>query len=316
MTVGILAALFACLTFGTSSVMQALGARKSQEAALARGDQGQETATGGPTWRATLAAMLTVAFIIGTVLDVLAFAGNAVAAKLAPLFLTQTIISANLVVTAVLGIFVLGIRLYARDWVAIAVVIIALGALGIAAKGEGHKQGTAVFHWLLFGLTVGFVLLSLGLIRWLGSKAAIVAGLAAGLLFGGVAIAVRILHGISHFDLGAIVADPALYTLVIAGAGGFYLHTVALQLGSVNGATAALVVGETVVPGIIGVIWLGDQADPGLRWLAILGFVFAVVGAVAVAWFGAAESDGHGGPVSEPPAEDDRVLVNGLDTAN
>lgn len=65
-----------------------------------------------------------------------------------------------------------------------------------------------------------------------------------------------------------------------------YLHTVALQIGSVNGATAALVVGETVLPGAIGVLWLGDASRAGLAWMALLGFVLAVAGAVAVAWFG------------------------------
>ena len=70
-----------------------------------------------------------------------------------------------------------------------------------------------------------------------------------------------------------------------------YLHTVALQIGSVNGATAALVVGETVVPGILGVLWLGDASRPGFAWVAVLGFVVAVAGAVAVAWFGEPEAD-------------------------
>ncbi len=83
---------------------------------------------------------------------------------------------------------------------------------------------------------------------------------------------------------------------MLAGAGGFYLHTVALQLGSVNGATAALVAGETVVPGVVGVLWLGDTFRPGLGWLAVLGFFLAVAGAVAVAAFGAADADGPADP--------------------
>ncbi|HZA11871.1 MAG TPA: hypothetical protein VE759_17850, partial [Mycobacterium sp.] len=74
-----------------------------------------------------------------------------------------------------------------------------------------------------------------------------------------------------------------------AGLGGFYLFTVALQLGSVNGAAAALVVGETVVPGITGVILLGDTAERGLGWLVAVAFVGAILGAVAVAIFGAAD---------------------------
>jgi hypothetical protein len=52
------------------------------------------------------------------------------------------------------------------------------------------------------------------------------------------------------------------------------------------------VVGETVVPGILGVLWLGDSSRPGLAWLAVLGFVLAVAGAVAVAWFGESGAPG------------------------
>lgn len=290
MIIGILAALFACIAYGVSSVMQAYGARSARQAAAARGESGFETDKGAPTMRSTMAAVLTTAFIVGTVLDVVGFGGSAVSARLIPLFLSQTIVSANLVVTAILGIFVLGINLHRRDWLAIAVVIVALFALGISADSEGHGHDAAWFHWGLLAVTLALFAGSIGLIRWLGSRAAIAAGLCAGAMFGAVAIAVRILHGISDFDVVDILTDPAAYALAVAGIGGYYLHTVALQLGSVNGATAALVVGETVVPGLVGIIWLGDNALPGRTWLAVLGFIFAVVGAVTVAWSGAVEA--------------------------
>jgi hypothetical protein len=87
-----------------------------------------------------------------------------------------------------------------------------------------------------------------------------------------------------------MIADPALWAIAVAGVGGFYLFTVALQLGSVNGAAAALVAGETVVPGITGVVLLGDTAAPGMGWLVAVAFLGAVSGAVAVAIFGATES--------------------------
>lgn len=290
MIIGVLAALFACVAYGVSSVMQAYGARQSKQKAVADGLEGFETDTGAPSMKSTIAAALTLAFIVGTCLDVFGFIGGAVSARLVPLFLSQTIISANLVVTAVLGIFVLGINLHRRDWLAITVVILALFALGFSAEPEGSGQDTAWFHWGLLAITVVLIAGSIGLIQWLGSKAAIAAGLCAGTMFGVVAISVRVMDGVSDFDIGEILADPAAYALVISGVGGFYLHTVALQLGSVNGATAALVVGETVIPGLVGIIWLGDNALPGRTWLAVLGFIFAVVGAVAVAWSGAVEA--------------------------
>jgi drug/metabolite transporter (DMT)-like permease len=290
MIAGILAALFASVAYGVSSVLQALAARRSHAAAVARGDTGLSTATGGPTLRSTIAAMLSVLFIVGTMLDVLGFVGGAVSARLTPLFLSQTIISANLVITAILGIVVLNIRLHLRDWLAIATVIAALCALGVSAKENPRQTESMLFHWAVLAATVALVVVSVAIVRWLGSRAAIAAGLAAGALFGAVAISVRILDGLDPFSLSSLFTDPALYALAIAGGGGFYLHTVALQLGSVNGATAALVVGETVVPGVIGVLFLGDETVRGLAWLAVVGFVAAVVGAVTVAWSGAVEA--------------------------
>jgi drug/metabolite transporter (DMT)-like permease len=290
MLTGLLAALVASVTYGTSSVLQAYGARRSATAARARGAVGQFTATGAPTMISTVAAVLTLWFIIGSVLDIIGFAGGALAARLLPLFLCQTIISANLIVTALLGTVVLGIRLHGRDWAAIATVILALVALSFSAGSEGHGDGNAATHWGLLIACAGILLLGLLTVRRMGSAGAIAAGLIAGLLFGGLAIAVRIVDGVDPVEWSKMVADPAAWTIALAGIGGFYLHTVALQLGSVNGATAALVAGETVVPGIVGVLLLGDTSRHGMEWLALLGFILAVGGAVAVAIFGSAEA--------------------------
>jgi hypothetical protein len=43
-----------------------------------------------------------------------------------------------------------------------------------------------------------------------------------------------------------------------------------------------------VGPAAIGVVWLGDRTREGLTWLAVLGFVVAVAGALALARFGEA----------------------------
>src|SRR6202021_3166961 len=171
--------------------------------------------------------------------------------------------------------------------VAIGTVIVSLCVLGLTAGQRGTASAPRGLHW---GLLVASVLIlagGVGLSRLLGARAAVAAGLIAGVLYGAMAVAVRVLDGIDPLRLEVLLADPASWTIAIAGLGGFYLFTVALQLGSVNGAAAALVVGETVVPGIIGVVVLGDTAQPGLGWLVALAFVGAVAGAVAVAILGA-----------------------------
>jgi drug/metabolite transporter (DMT)-like permease len=289
MLIGVAAAVVACLCYGVSSVLQAYGARRSAAAADLRRETGRLTAAGGPTLRSTIAAALSAAFVIGLVLDGVGFAGSAVSARLIPLFLSQTIISANLVVTAVLGAAVLGVTLRARDWAAIGTVIVSLLVLGLASGERGTVSPDRGLHWGVLAGSVFILVCGIALTRWLGSRAAVFAGLIAGVLFGAVAIAVRVLDGLEPLRPLTLVADPAAWAILVAGAGGFYLHTVALQLGSVNGATAALVVGETVMPGVIGVVLLGDTAQHDLEWLVAAGFLSAVIGAVAVAVFGADE---------------------------
>jgi drug/metabolite transporter (DMT)-like permease len=87
--------------------------------------------------RSTVGATLTGAFVAGVVLDLIGFAGTVVSARLIPLFLSQTIIGANLVVTAVLSVVVLGIGLRTRDWVAIGTVIVSLCVIGLASGDSG-----------------------------------------------------------------------------------------------------------------------------------------------------------------------------------
>ncbi|WP_406288356.1 hypothetical protein [Embleya sp. NBC_00896] len=291
MIVGLVTAVAASACYGVGSVLQAVGSRRSAREEAAKqaesgGGSAAVTGYGGPSLSSTAKAAVTWEFILGTILDFVGFGLGALAARLLPLFLSQTIISANLVVTAVLGIRLLGIKLHRADWTSIGVVCGALVLLGIAAGPEGDGHSPRATHWWV--LIVTFVVIVGGtlLVRFLGANGAIVAGLLSGLGFGGLGIGVRILDGIDPFDLGELLADPALYAVLIGGIGGMYLHTIALQIGSVNGATAALVVGETVVPGAVGVLWLGDTSRDGLGWMAGLGFVLAVSGAVAVAYFG------------------------------
>jgi len=286
--IGVAAALLACVGYGAASVLQAYGARRSTAATSAFGE-GPVTATGAPSLRSTISAALTPAFIAGMALDVIGFLGSIVSARLIPLFLSQTIISANLVVTAVLGVAVLGVRLRGGDWVAIGTVVVSLCVLGVTAGQRGASAAQPGVHWALLWASLVILACGVVLIRVLGARAAVAAGLIAGVLYGAMAVAVRVVDGLDPLRLGILLADPASWTVAIAGLGGFYLFAVALQLGSVTGAAAALVVGETVVPGITGVVLLGDTARNGFDWLVAVAFLSAVAGAVAVAIMGAAD---------------------------
>ncbi len=128
-------------------------------------------------------AALTPTFIAGMVLDIVGFLGSIVSARLIPLFLSQTIISANLVVTAVLGVLILGVRLRRRDWMAIATVVVSLLVLGLTAGHAGARPAERALHWGVLAASVVILGGGVALIRVLGARAAVPAGLIAGVLF-------------------------------------------------------------------------------------------------------------------------------------
>ncbi|MDF3285407.1 MULTISPECIES: DMT family transporter [unclassified Gordonia (in: high G+C Gram-positive bacteria)] len=291
--IGVISASLAAVAYGMSTVLRALGARRVAQTEREDGVVGTNAA-GGPSLQSTMSTLVDPSFILGTVMVIVGFAGGAVAARFLPLFLSQTIVSANLVVTALLGTIMLNIALHTRDWIAIWLVVFSLCLLGFSSShttGEGQAD---TIHWGLFGATILLSALALLGVYRLGRHGAIVGGAMAGLLFGVIAIAVRILDGVHPFDLKVLLLDPAAWTIAVAGACGFFVQTVALQLGAVNGVTAVLVVGETAGPSLVGVLFLGDTAKPGLGWLAVVGFIGAVVGAVLVAWYGSGDPDHFG----------------------
>ncbi|MGW0037939.1 EamA/RhaT family transporter [Gordonia sp. NPDC003376] len=282
MTVGIIVAVVGSVAFALAAVLQSMAATwHARDTAIAAAEGRKCDTKPHPSLRSTLRTMMKWPFLIGLALDVVGFGATIVSAKLIPLFLSQSIIAARLVVTALLAMVMLHLALRTRDWIAGTVVIIALVVLAIGAGSEGRVNDDWM-HWAT--VVAGVVLFGLGLVlmRVLHSHIASITGLVAGALFGVMAVASRVLHGLSPFDLGQMLTDPALYALAFSGISGFYLFTVALQTGSVNGAAAALVVGETVLPGAIGILLLGDTIRDG--WVIPTGIAFAVavIGGVVV----------------------------------
>ena len=116
-----------------------------------------------------------------------------------------------------------------------------------------------------------------------------VLGAVAGLGYGVLAVAARVLPG---FDVHQLIRDPAAYALAAAGVVSFMLYATALEDGSVTVATAAVVLAETVPPAVVGIMFLGDHTRPGMGGVAVLGFSLAVVCAVALARFGETDEQG------------------------
>ncbi|MGW7044519.1 hypothetical protein ACWGDT_17785 [Streptomyces avermitilis] len=272
-------ALGAAVCFGTATVLQAIATRQA--------------ATTGPGGDAALLlrALRQWRYLAGLALDGLGFLFQIAALRSIPIYAVGAALAASLAVTAVVAARLLGVRLSGVEWAAVAVVCAGLGMLGLASGAEGDRAGSTALKYAMLATAV--VVLLLGLVggRLPERGRALTLGLGAGFGFGVVEVSVRLIDELSP---GALLANPATYALLLGGGAAFLLLTSALQRGSVTTATAGLVIGETIGPALVGVVWLGDRTREGLTWLAVLGFAVAVAGALALARFGEA-------PVEETP---------------
>jgi len=98
-----------------------------------------------------------------------------------------------------------------------------------------------------------------------------------------VAIAARSLEG---FDPLRLVRQPAAYAIVAAGVVAFLYYSIGLQRAAVTTVTAGLVIGETVLPSVVGVLVFDDRTRDGFVPVAVAGFIIAVASSLALARFG------------------------------
>ncbi|MET8802019.1 DMT family transporter [Streptomyces sp. NPDC004546] len=266
-------ALGAAVCFGTATVLQAVAAR-------AAGTEG----AGGEA-ALLLRALRQWRYLAGLALDGLGFLFQIAALRSLPIYAVSAALASSLAVTAVVAARLLRVRLSGTEWTAVAVVCAGLAMLGLASGPEGEEGGSDALGYVMLAVAVGMLLLALAGGRLSGPGRALALGLGAGFGFGVVEVSVRLIDSLAPLDL---LTNPAAYALLIGGGAAFMLLTSALQRGSVTTATAGMVIGETIGPAAVGVVWLGDRTREGLTWLAVLGFVVAVVGAMALARFGEA----------------------------
>lgn len=277
MPAGLLAAIGTALCYGVGSILQAAAAAKAPPTAhldprlilrLARG------------WR----------YPVGLALDAAGFVLTLIALRTLPLYLVQSVAASFLAVTAVVGALTLGLRLRRREVGALLLVVLGLGVVGLSAAPESADPLGTRTQWLVLATAVLIASATAALARVPGRTGAWVLGGLGGVAFGVVALAGRALTsgltGDVRADVHLLLHSPATYAIVVATPLALTAYATALQRGSVVQATVPLVVGETVLPAVAGLILLGDHTRPGWGAPAILGFVLAVGAALLLARYG------------------------------
>jgi drug/metabolite transporter (DMT)-like permease len=274
--IGFLLALGCSVCYGTATVLQAVATR-SVDAGSRSGVNAMLLLRAIQQWR----------YLAGIGLDGLGFVLQVVALRLVPIYVVAAALAASIAVTGIVSSWVLSARLSSVEWTAVAVVCSSLVALALAA-GPGHfRHAPRGLGWALLGVVAAIFLVGTAAGRLRDRPRALALGLGAGTGFGVVEIGVRLIDVVNPAN-GAFYINPALYAAAAGGAAGFLLLTSALQRGSVTTTVAAMVVGETIAPALVGVVWLGDRAREGLGWVVVVGFAIAVAGTLLLARFGEA----------------------------
>jgi drug/metabolite transporter (DMT)-like permease len=277
----LVAAVVAAICYGVAAVMQAVAVRVASRRPANGRPSG--TALGGVDPGLVVRMLHQWRFVASLGLDLIGFLAQLVALRRMPLFAVQAMIAANLAVTAVFAAWMIHIELAWREWLAVAGVVTGVGLLGSSAGAEGATGVSPEFKLSLIVAVAGIAVVGVLASRLRGPARTPILGAIAGLGYGVLAVAARVLPGFSPQEL---VRDPAAYALAAAGIVSFMLYATALEGGSVTVATASVVLVETIPPAIVGIMFLGDHTRPGLTGVAVLGFILAVVCAVALARFG------------------------------
>jgi drug/metabolite transporter (DMT)-like permease len=265
---GLLGALLAAVAYGAATVLQAIGVRRV--GALPPGTPLPARVRAG--WP----------YAVGLALDGLGFLASVAALRTLPLFLVESAVASSVAVTAVLSVLVLHVRLGTGEVVALLAVAAGLTGLAFAAaEGPPLQSPAAAAWWLLGAAGVVAVLLVAGERDPNRRRGAVVLSLAAGLGFGGVGVAARLLevpsplwHLLTSAMAWALLAHAALATVAYA---------LALSRGRVTTVAALTFATETVVPAVVGLVALGDRVVAGRGPVAVVAFALTLGGCIALA---------------------------------
>lgn len=277
MTLSLLGAFAAAVLYGAGTVLQAVGLRRAARA-HAR------------TWPQRISAGRL--YVVGLALDGLGFLASVAALRSLPLFVVESAIASSVAVTALLAAVFLGTRLARAEVVALAAVALGLVGLAVSAlEGRGAVLGVTGTVLLLAAL-VPVALLAVAGSRLAPGPGVPLLAVAAGLGFGGTGISARVLTITGPW--WREVLDPVLWALLAYSLLALVAYGLALQRGSVTSVAAITFTVETVLPAVVGLVWLGDRIRPGLTGVTVAAFLLTLAGCLRLA--------GRAAVVTEPVA--------------
>ncbi len=257
-----------CAIFnGSAAILQKIGADKEEKAT---------SSSFGILWRLKSSGP----YIIGVILDFLAFGLTLYAVHYLPLFLVQPIIACGVLVTALVEHFVFKKRIAKKFIIAVLVILVGLGLLAFSSNSEIAKSISESTKLLFVLGPVGLFFIGSISARIKSKYSTLVLSATAGLAFGGISVAGRSLQVSS---INSLILNPLSYAIIGYGLVGILFFTIALQRASATIINASMIAFETLSPIIVGIIILGDRPRHNL-WVTLLtGVLLAFSGTIFIA---------------------------------
>ena len=220
-------------------------------------------------------------YIVGIVLDLAAWVLTLVAVHNLPLFLAQPIIACSVVVTVLIERFMFKHQLKPRVIWSIFVILAGLVVIAIASTPE---KSLSISHSLRLAVVIGPVVLLLigGVFTKLESNYSNFSLAAlSGLAFGGVSIAGRAL--IIKPPYPHLLYSSLMIAIISYGLVGILFFTLALQRTFASVVSATMIACETLLPIIVGIVFLGDHPKANLWAVVYLGIILTLSGTILIA---------------------------------
>jgi drug/metabolite transporter (DMT)-like permease len=172
-------------------------------------------------------------FAIGWIVAIGAWLLHVGALALAPLSITQAVLSGGLVFLAVLAERFFGFRLRRRQWVGVSVTAIGLAVIGVTGSSARHPVHASLAALISVECSIfalGASLVAISTHRHVKDRPeSLLLGVAAGALFGVSDVAVKYLTGAHAPVLGML--SPWTASALLAAVVSFYASARSLQLG-------------------------------------------------------------------------------------
>jgi len=227
-------------------------------------------------------------YLGGLLVDGLGWLSTVVALRYLPVFVVQAVLGGAIALTAVGARVVYRTALRRVDELGCVACVV---GLVLVAASAGPERPADPSSSALLTLTAAAVVLVVALVAAWRSGAAWLLALIAGMGFGGSSVAVRAVHLAAGEDPVRLLETPAVYLVVAFGAVGLAAYSRALERANLARVTAILLVTEVTVPGLAGIVLLGDSVRAGWWPVMTAGLAVAVGGVVVLA----------GSPAQRPP---------------